>query len=430
MSPAISPFFLFGGRGGWVMVKLEIVTDFVKQICKALGIPEGKVEDYFEVDEDEQGWFYAKKHAKKWLETSEFKAMCALARDLGGEYVKHEQMWKVPSEYVKQQAPAQEAPQTQPSGVTPHSVSMDKSKPPDLPNLKFVPIEAVHVPTFLPTRELISHERLSEIRNSIKKHGLRYAIKVRRANSDYELIDGYLRLKSVEQLGWKGILAEIKTATDQEVLVESLITNKHRIEEDPITIAKKLDILINAFGYTQEKLAEELGVSQSWISNVLRLLKLPKEIQREITLNKVGFRHGLTLLTVNNVESQAQLAKEVIDKSLTIPQLEERIRELQPKPIAVAPSPLEPAGLEPATEARRAVQPEIEHEPTTGFPPLPREPTTAGPPELKPVEIPEPKPEEIDTGFEWECPECHQRFQLIHVSYPDGKTKHKLEAKG
>jgi len=70
-------------------------------------------------------------------------------------------------------------------------------------------------------------------------------------------------------------------------------------------------------------------------------------------------------------------------------------------------------------EIRRAVQPKIEPEPTT-----------AGPPELKPLEAPEPKLEEIDTGFEWECPECHQRFQLIHVSYLDGKIKHKLEAKG
>ncbi|MDI6905853.1 MAG: hypothetical protein QMD13_10340, partial [Candidatus Bathyarchaeia archaeon] len=120
------------------MVKLETITDFVKQISKALGIPEDKVEDYFEVDEDKQGWFYAKKHAKKWLETSEFKAMCALARDLGGDYVKLEQTWKVPSDYVKrQQAP--EAPQAQPSGVTPHVVSMDKSKPPELESSEVEP---------------------------------------------------------------------------------------------------------------------------------------------------------------------------------------------------------------------------------------------------------------------------------------------------
>jgi ParB family chromosome partitioning protein len=411
------------------------------------------VDEWFDVEEDKQGYFVAKLKPKKWLEKDQFRTMCALVRDLGGEgYLEGMKAWRVPGPLAKKPLPQANTTSTpspteprsipQPaSGVAPDSLTYDQSKPPEIPNLKFIPVDAIKIPAFLPTRELISNERLSEIRNSIKKHGLRYPIKVRRFNSDYELIDGYLRLKSVQQLGWKGILAEIKDATDQEVVVESLITNKHRIEEDPITVAKKFDILINAFGYTQEKLAEEIGISREQVANSVRLLKLPKEVQHCLALNNVSFYHALLLLTVKNPDLQVQLAKEVVDNGLSTRQLEERIRELQPRPIAPSPpeipAPSQPS--EPSTEARRAVQPEagasaspsaqehVEHEPSTGYPLLPSEETTGPSPKEEHVEPPESKPEKIDTGFQWECPECHRKLQLIHIKYPDGKIKHAFE---
>jgi ParB family chromosome partitioning protein len=369
------------------------------------------------------------------LEKDQFRTLCALARDLGGEgYLQGAKAWQVPGPLAKKSLPQQDTTSTpsptdarsmpQPaSGVAPDSLTYDKSKPPEIPNLKFIPVDAIKIPAFLPTRELVSHERLSEIRNSIKKHGLRYPIKVRRFNSDYELIDGYLRLRSVQQLGWKGILAEIKDASDQEVVVESLITNKHRIEEDPITVAKKFDILINAFGYTQEKLAEELGVSQPWISDSIRFLKLPKEVQHYLALDNVTRYHALLLLTVKNPDLQVQLAKEVVDNGLSTRQLEERIRELQPKP--VAPSPPEPSApsqpSEPSTEARRAVQPElaattspltpehIEHEHL----PLPSE-SSIGSSQKEHVEPPEPKPEPVDVA-EFTCKICGETYRISHV---------------
>jgi ParB family chromosome partitioning protein len=435
------------------MAKINLPSDFAKEIAQSLGMTEKWVDEWFDVEEDKQGYFVAKLKPKKWLEKDQFRTMCTLVRDIGGEgYLEGMKAWRMPGPLAKKPLPqadttsTPEHPRSTPqpaSGVAPDSLTYDKSGPPDIPNIKFIPIEAIKIPAFLPTRELISNERLSEIRNSIKKHGLRYPIKVRRFNSDYELIDGYLRLKSIQQLGWKGILAEIKDATDQEVVVESLITNKHRIEEDPITVAKKLDILINAFGYTQEKLAEEIGLSREYVANATRLLKLPKQIQQEIASNKIGFRHGLTLLTVNNVDLQLQLAKEIVEEGSTISELEERIRELQPKPIA--PSPPEPAApshpSEPSTEARRAVQPEagasaspsaqehVEHEPSTGYPPLSSESTTGTPPKEEPLEAP--KPEPLLTGFEWTCPECGKKYIINHIDYPGSNVHdHKLEACG
>lgn len=418
---------------------LQITSDFAEAVAKALGWKLAQVNETFDFEEDKMGFFLATLKPKKFLETPDFRTMCALTRDLGGEYVKGQRMFVIPGPSAKKasvpeisklvttstptpiptSSDARSIPEPA-SGVAPDSLTYDRSGPPNIPNLKFIPVDAIHIPPFLPTRELISHERLSEIRESIKKHGLKYPIKVRRFNSsDYELIDGYLRLKSVQQLGWKGILAEIKDASDQEVIVESIVTNKYRAEEDPITIAKKCDVLINAYGWTQEKLAEETGLSREYVANATRLLKLPKQIQREIASNKIGFRHALTLLTVNNVDLQLQLAKEVVEEGSTISELEHRIEELQPKP--VAPSPLEPSApsqpSETSTEARRAVQPGRETEMAPA--------ALAVPEEVEEPKVPE--PEKIDTGFQWECPECHRKLQLIHIKYPDGRIKHAFE---
>ena len=352
-------------------MSLKLPSDFAMKIAQALGMTEKWVDEWFDIEEDKQGYFVAKLKAKKFLERDQFRTLCALTRDLGGEgYLQGAKAWAVPGPLAKKPLPpaskdvcrdvhAEGTPQST-SGVAPDSLTYDKSKPPEIPNIKFIPIDAVKIPDFLPTRTLISHEKLSEITNSIKKHGLKYPIKVRRANSDYELIDGYLRLKSVQQLGWKGILAEIKEASDQEVVVESLITNKNRIEEDPITVAKKLDILLNTFGYTQEKLGEEIGLDQATISHTISLLRLPKEIQHYVALHNVSYFHALLLLRVENPDLQVQLAKEIVDNGLSTRQLEERIRELQPKP--VAPSPPEPASSSQpkSVEASTPTEPALE----------------------------------------------------------------------
>ena len=411
----------------------KLPSDFAKEIAKSLGMMDKWVDEWFDIEEDKQGYFIAKLKPKKFLEKDQFRTICALVRDLGGEgYLQGMKAWKVPSPFAKKPRPSdttstRSKPEPQ-SGVAPDSLTYDKSKSPEIPNIKFIPVDAVKIPDFLPTRTLISHEKLSEITNSIKKHGLKYPIKVRRANNDYELIDGYLRLKSVQQLGWKGILAEIKDATDQEVVVESLITNKHRIEEDPITLAKKLDMLLNIFGVTQEKLAEDVGISQPQISKFLSLLKLPRGIQNQIALGEIGLRHALTLFTVNNTEAQMKLAKEITEKGLTVAQLEERIDELQPKP--VAPSPPEPSApsrlSEPSTEARRAVQPETPLEHGIDSQAAYKESGNEIP-ETKPVEVSEPKPEPLLTGFEVECPECHKKLLINHIDHPNGKISHEVE---
>lgn len=335
---------------------LKLPADYARKIAETFNWKLSIVDEMLEFTEDKEGYFWATLKPNKRFDKPDFVTMCRLTRDLGEEdFLKGARAWKVPGPMAKkgptgpQEKPSghgidsqvaykepRNAIPTGPSGVTPDSVKMNNSKPPQIPNIRFIPVDAVQIPSFLPIRALISNERLGEIRQSIKKHGLKYPIKVRPGSdpNTYELIDGYLRLKSVQQLDWKEVPAEITPASDQQVVIDSIVTNKDRIEEDPITVAKKLDILVNAFGWTQEKLAEELGVDQATVSHHIRLLRLPEEVQHYVALHSVSFSHALLLLTLEDPKLQVQLANEVVSKALSTRQLEERILEAQPKPEA------------------------------------------------------------------------------------------------
>jgi ParB family chromosome partitioning protein len=443
--------------------ELALPADFAKKIAETLNWKLGVVEETFNFNEDKDGYFWATLKPKKFLDKPDFQTMCRLARDLGGEdYLKGARAWRVPSAYAKkgpagpQEKSSGQGTDTQPAYKEPGNAVPATPSSSVTPNIKLIPVDGVRIPTFLPTRALISDERLSEIRLSIKKHGLKYPIKVRPGPdpNSYELIDGYVRLKSVQQLDWKEVPAEITPASDQEVVIDSIITNKDRIEEDPITVAKKLDILVNAFGYTHEKVAEELSVSRSWVSDTLRLLKLPLEIQQCLARDNVSRHHGLLLLTLENPELQLRLAKEAVEERLSTRDLEIRIREVQPKPEASEKheESLKPtaAGESPTTreeticarcgeavehpvnlegkfycaacaeavveEAKKGLhQPPIKPEVPSG----PTEPCPAEKAALKAVPI-----------GEFDCTECHKHFLIEHLPNGEHKLRFVREAEG
>jgi ParB family chromosome partitioning protein len=328
--------------------ELALPTDFAKKIADTLNWKLSVVDEMLDFSEDKEGYFWATLKPKKNFDKPDFIVVCRLTRDLGGEdYLKGAKAWKIPGPLAKKGTPERTPDAQKPLGLGIDSQPTYKEPGNALPTgpssltlrVLSIRLEAISIPTFLPTREAIIHERLQVIRDSIKKHGLKYPIKVRPGPEPgtYELVDGYLRLTSAQQLSWKEIPAEVSERTDEQVIIESVITNKDRLEEDPITLAKKLDILVNAFQWTQEKLAEELGIDRTSISNHIRLLQLPKEVQHCLALNNVSFYHALQLLTLESAELQTRLAKEIVQEGLSTRDLEQRISELQPKPAPSIP---------------------------------------------------------------------------------------------
>jgi len=182
---------------------LKLPSDFAKKISETLSMAAQSVEELFEIYEDKQGFFIAKLRPKQWLDKAQFKTMCALARDLGGEgYLQGAKAWVVPGPCAKKadttSTPEDARSKTEPSGVTPHVVSQDKSKPPQFT----VPIKALLSLPFQ-SRHSLDGPGLDELAENMNSVGLLHPIVVRAKPSWlYEIVTGERRVAAAKKLGW------------------------------------------------------------------------------------------------------------------------------------------------------------------------------------------------------------------------------------
>ena len=175
-------------------------------------------------------------------------------------------------------------------------------------------------------REEINPHNLEELVQSIKEKGIIQPILVRRKGDGYELIAGERRLQAAKLLNLTEIPILIRDATDEESLELALIENIQRQNLNPIEQAKAYQYLINRFEITQERIAQIMGKARVSITNILRLLKLPQEVQEEIKKGRLSFAHARTLLEIGEPMAQQELTEEIIAKSLSVKELENIIR--------------------------------------------------------------------------------------------------------
>jgi len=180
-------------------------------------------------------------------------------------------------------------------------------------------------------REKFDQQSLEELMQSIKEKGVIQPILVRRKGDDYELIAGERRLRAASGLNFQEIPAIVKNVEDMDSLELSLIENIQRQELNPIEEARAYQYLIDKFNLTQDKVSEVLGKARVSVTNTLRLLKLPQEIQEEMRSNRISFGHGRALLEVEDPNHQRKLAHEIISKGLSVRELENLIKLHRPK---------------------------------------------------------------------------------------------------
>lgn len=180
-------------------------------------------------------------------------------------------------------------------------------------------------------REDFDQQSLEELSQSIKEKGVIQPILVRRKGDDYELIAGERRLRAIKLLGITQIPVIIKEVEDQDSLEISLIENIQRQDLNPIEEGRAYQYLIDKFQLTQEKLSEILGKARVSVTNTLRLLKLPQEIQEEIKKGRLSFAHGRALLEIEDANLQRRLAQQVINQGLSVRELENLIKHKRPK---------------------------------------------------------------------------------------------------
>lgn len=196
----------------------------------------------------------------------------------------------------------------------------------------YAPIEQIKPNPFQP-REDFDAQSIEELAQSIKEKGVIQPLLVRHKGDSYELIAGERRLRAANILNLKELPIIIKDVTDRDSLELALIENIQRQGLNSIEEAHAYQYLIEKFQVTQEKISEALGKSRVTVTNTLRLLKLPQEIQLEMKKGRISAAHGKALLELEDSNEQRRLAQEIISSGLSVKELESLIKKHRPKSI-------------------------------------------------------------------------------------------------
>ena len=188
-----------------------------------------------------------------------------------------------------------------------------------------VPIEDI-IPNRFQPRLAFDEEGLKELSESIKQHGIIQPLVLRRLGDKYEIIAGERRYKASIMVGLRTVPAVISNIDDNQSAEIALVENIQRRNLTPIEEAKSYKNLLDRGYMTQEQLAEKMGVSQSSIANKLRLLNLAPEVQDALLQEKISERHARSLLSLPK-EEQAEWLKKIINKRLTVRQLDLEIKK-------------------------------------------------------------------------------------------------------
>lgn len=189
-----------------------------------------------------------------------------------------------------------------------------------------IKIEYISANPFQP-RDNFNSEALNELADSIRENGIIQPITVRSSGKDFQLISGERRLRAVRQLGYEKIPAYILTIeSDGEMLQLALIENIQRENLNPIDVARAYERLIAECNLTQEQVAKKVGKDRSSVTNFIRLLKLPQDIQSSLLEGDITMGHARALLALQDRDDQITLWKKVIKNNYSVRKVEELVK--------------------------------------------------------------------------------------------------------
>jgi ParB family chromosome partitioning protein len=178
----------------------------------------------------------------------------------------------------------------------------------------------------LQPRTYYDEAKLAELVASIKEKGILQPILVRKLGAEYEVIAGERRLKAARTLNLENIPAVIRVATDREALVLALVENIQREELNAIEEAQSFRKLIDEFNFSQEDVAKSIGKDRSTVNNLLRLLKLPEEIQKALFSGQLSTGHARTLLAVEDKKLQHKIFTDILAGGLSVRDVEKLVK--------------------------------------------------------------------------------------------------------
>lgn len=180
-----------------------------------------------------------------------------------------------------------------------------------------VPLDLID-PSSLQPRSVFDETKLDELARSIVANGVVQPVLLRRKGSRFELIAGERRWRAALRAGLNKIPAVLRNVSDDKVLEIALIENIQREDLNPIEEARAYKKLIETLGLTQETVAERVGRDRSYVTNYLRLLRLPDDLQELLQVGRISTGHARTLLGIEHVDLQRRLARKIIEQDLSV----------------------------------------------------------------------------------------------------------------
>ncbi len=180
-------------------------------------------------------------------------------------------------------------------------------------------------------RKVFNDEALIELSNSIKEHGVFQPIIVKKSIKGYEIIAGERRVRASKLAGLKKIPAIIRNLNDEQMMEIALLENLQRENLSAIEEAIAYKSMIEKLSLTQEDLAKKVGKSRSHITNILGLLRLPKEVQQMVANNQLSMGHARVLSKLEDNQKIIEMAHEIVDKKIPVRELEKDTESTEKK---------------------------------------------------------------------------------------------------
>ncbi len=210
-----------------------------------------------------------------------------------------------------------------------------------------IPLEKIEPNPDQP-RNYFNDIALQELAQSIRNHGIIQPVTIRKLHKDkYQIISGERRFRAAQLAGLEVIPAYVRIANDMELLEMALVENIQREDLNPLEISISYQRLIDECDITHEELSDRVGKNRSTITNYIRLLKLPPEVQKGLKAEKLSMGHARALLGLEKIDEVLFVYDKILDKGLSVRATEQLIRDIQ-------------SARKTTTEPQKEVNPEIQ----------------------------------------------------------------------
>ncbi len=205
------------------------------------------------------------------------------------------------------------------------NTQLEVNKEDDKNRILFLDINDIS-PNVNQPRKTFSEEKINELAESIEKHGVIQPIVIKELEKGYEIIAGERRWRAARKANLKKVPCVLKELTEEENMVIAIIENMQREDLNAIEEAEALGEMIEKFGLSQEQVSKTVGKSRPYITNALRLLKLPIEIRMYVIESRLSAGHARAILGLKDEIKQIELADRAVDEDLSVREVEQIVK--------------------------------------------------------------------------------------------------------